>query len=183
MLYKFFAGRALTTLIFISVHTAGMSGEPLVDDAKFAEALQRVLDREKHDLSAIVGGMNVASGTDLPLVSPVDSTIIFGTLQEPEKGTATYAAETAAKAFETWSKTSQEERSRILRFVVNAMGTRRYDLAAEIVLSTGFTRREAMLEVDRFVEIIRQAADDAASIKVEWSRRTNQLRPIQPTTS
>ena len=123
-----------------------MSGEPLVDDAKFEEALQRVLDREKHDLSAIVGGMNVASGTDLPLVSPVDSTIIFGTLQEPEQGTATYAAETAAKAFETWSKTSQEERSRILRFVVNAMGTRRYDLAAEIVLSTGFTRREAMLK-------------------------------------
>jgi len=142
-----------------------MSGEPLVDDAKFEEALQRVLDREKHDLSAIVGGMNIASGTNLPLVSPVDSTIIFGTLQEPEKGTATYAAEAAAKAFESWSKTSQEERSRILRFVVNAMGTRRYDLAAEIVLSTGFTRRGAMLEVDRFVEILRQAADDAASIK------------------
>ena len=65
-----------------------MSGDIQIDDAKFEEALQTVLDRPKHDFSAIVGGMHVASGTDMPLVSPIDNTIIFGTLQEPEKGTA-----------------------------------------------------------------------------------------------
>ena len=142
-----------------------MSGDPQVDDKLFENALSQVLDRSKHDLSAIVGGMNVASGVDLPLVSPIDETIIFGTLQEPEKGTATMAAEAAAKAFESWSKTSMEERARILNFVVNAMGTRRYPLAAEIVLSTGMTRAEALAEVDNFVAILKKAAEDAATIK------------------
>ena len=70
-----------------------MSGDIQIDDAKFEEALQTVLDRPKHDFSAIVGGMHVASGTDMQLVSPIDNTIIFGTLQEPEKGTASMAAE------------------------------------------------------------------------------------------
>lgn len=142
-----------------------MTGDIQLDDAKFEEALQTVLDRSKHDLSAIAGGMHVASGTDMPLVSPVDSTIIFGTLQEPEKGTATMAAEAAKKAFENWSKTSMEERARILTFVYNSLGTRRYTLAAEILLSTGMSRAEALAEVDRFTEIIRQAAQDAAAIK------------------
>lgn len=142
-----------------------MSGEFPVDDAKFESALQLVLDREKHDLSAMIGGMNIASGTDMPLESPVDRSIIFGTLQEPEKGTAKYAAETANKAFETWSKVPAEERARILTFVLNSLGTRRYSLAAEIVLSTGFTRREALAEVDRFGEILRQAAEDTVSVK------------------
>ncbi|MCQ2085196.1 MAG: aldehyde dehydrogenase family protein [archaeon] len=142
-----------------------MSGEPAYDDAKFEEALQMVLDKNKHDYSAMIGGTHIASGVDMPLVSPVDNTIIFGTLQEPEKGTATVAAETAKKVFETWSKSSQEERGRILSFVVNAMGTRRYSLAAEIVLSTGMTRKEAIAEVDRFVEVLKQAAEDAVTIK------------------
>ncbi len=142
-----------------------MSGESPVDDAKFESAFQLVLDREKHDFSSMVGGMNIASGTDLPLESPIDRTIIFGTLQEPEKGTAKYAAETANKTFGTWSKTSAEERARILSFVSNALGTRRYSLAAEIVLSTGFTRREALAEVDRFMEILRKAIEDTVSVK------------------
>ncbi len=142
-----------------------MSGEPIVDDAKFESAFQLVLDREKHDLSSMIGDMNIASGTDMPLESPIDRSIIFGTLQEPEKGTAKYAAETASKAFETWSKAPAEERARILNFVLNSLGTRRYALAAEIVLSTGFTRREALAEVDRFEEILRKAAEDTVTIK------------------
>ena len=142
-----------------------MSGDIQIDDAKFEEALQTVLDRPKHDFSAIVGGMHVASGTDMPLVSPIDNTIIFGTLQEPEKGTASMAAEAAKKAFETWSKSTNDERARILNFVYNSLGTRRYTLAAEIVLSTGMTRREAMAEVDAFAEILKKAAEDAAAIK------------------
>lgn len=145
--------------------SAFMSGESTVDDAKFQAAFQLVLDREKHDLSSMVGGMNIASGTAMPLASPIDGTIIFGSLQEPEKGTATYAAENSKKAFETWSKVSAEERARVLNFVINSLGTRRYSLAAEIVLSTGFTRREALAEVDRFIEILRKAKEDAVSVK------------------
>ncbi len=151
--------------MFLTAFYIFMSGEPIVDDAKFENAFQLVLDREKHDLSAIIGGMNIASGVDMPLESPLDRSIIFGTLQEPEKGTAKYAAETAFKAFGTWSKVSAEERARVLTFVLNALGTKRYALAAEIVLSTGFTRREALAEVDRFEEILRQAIEDTTSIK------------------
>lgn len=142
-----------------------MAGEPEINDEKFEAALQTVLDRQKHDYSAMVGSQHIASGSDLPLVSPIDDTIIFGTLQEPEKGTAAMAAEKARKVFETWSKSSMEERARVLAFVLNSMGTRRYSLAAEIVLSTGMTRREALAEVDRFTEVLGKAAEDAASIK------------------
>ncbi|MCQ2070745.1 MAG: aldehyde dehydrogenase family protein [archaeon] len=142
-----------------------MSAEKVFDNAKFEAAINMVLDGEKHDYPAYSNGMKIASGTDLPLVSPIDSTIIFGTLQEPEAGTATLAAQAAADAFPAWSKESPEKRAAILSFVASAVESRRYRLAAEVVLSTGITPVEAFKEVDRTIEILKKAAVDTVEIK------------------
>ena len=135
------------------------------DDVKFEAALQIALDREKHDYPAIIGGMNIASGADMPLVSPVDETIIFGTLQEPEEGTVAVAAEKADAAFASWSKTSPAERAGIISAVAESVRARRYNLAAEILLSTGMVRKEAVAEVDRLIEVLDRVAADTPSVK------------------
>ena len=64
-----------------------MSGDIQIDDAKFEEALQTVLDRPKHDFSAIVGGMHVASGTDMVIGSGEDFRIIHRITSGEEVGT------------------------------------------------------------------------------------------------
>lgn len=135
------------------------------DNAKFEAALQMALDKEKHDYPAVIGGMYVASGTDMPLVSPVDDTIIFGTLQEPEEGTTAVAAEKADEAFATWSKTSPAERASVISKVAEDVRTKRYQLAAELLLGTGMVRKEAVAEVDRLIEVLDKAAADAETVK------------------
>lgn len=133
------------------------------DSKKFEAALGMVMDREKHDYSAVIDGLNIASGTDFPLVSPVDDTIIFGTLQQPEPGTARVAAESAAKAFEAWSKEDPADRANVIGKVALAAEKDRYKLAAEVLLSTGMVRGEALAEVDRLISVLKKAADDAGT--------------------
>lgn len=134
------------------------------DNVRFEAALQIALDREKHDYPAIIGGMNVASGMDMPLVSPVDDTIIFGTLQDPEDGTAAVAAEKAAEAFGPWSARPPFERAAVISKAAEEVRRERYRLAAEVTLSTGMVRREAVAEVDRLIEVLDKVAADAVAV-------------------
>jgi aldehyde dehydrogenase (NAD+) len=131
------------------------------DSKTFEAAINMVLDREKHDFPQMVGGLKIASGDSQPLISPVDSTIIFGTLQEPDEGTDAVAAEKAAEAFKTWSETPPAERAAIIGKAASLARTARYRLAAEVLFSTGMVRRDAMQEADRLIEVLDKAAADA----------------------
>ncbi len=68
---------------------------PQMDDGLFDKAVENVLDAPKHDLTAKIGSFDIASGTEDILYSPVDSTVIFGRLQDPEPKTTERAVEAA----------------------------------------------------------------------------------------
>ncbi|MDD4222724.1 MAG: aldehyde dehydrogenase family protein [Candidatus Methanomethylophilus sp.] len=138
-----------------------MSAVHDLDDKKFEVALQNELAAEKHDFPSYIGGLKVASGTDFPCSSPVDSTIIFGRFQEPEPGTMAAAARSADRAFGPWSKTAPAVRAKTVGDVAEAVAAHRYQLAAQVLLSSGMTRGMAVAEVDRLVDVLRQAAQDA----------------------
>ncbi|AGI47265.1 NAD-dependent aldehyde dehydrogenase [Thermoplasmatales archaeon BRNA1] len=137
----------------------------IFDDSKFDAAYDQALDSPKHDFPSKINGENVASGIEDLLVSPVDDTIIFGRLQDPVPGTMKKAAEDAARAFEMWSKSSPEERSRILSAVADSIEKRLYRLAADVVLSTGMVRKDAFAEAETCLEVVRQASKDAMNVK------------------
>lgn len=135
------------------------------DSDMFERAMLGILDSPKHDYPAYIDGLAVASGTDDPLVSPVDDTIIFGRLQDPEPGTAAKAAERAKGKVPLWSSMAGAERAAVLGKAADSVERRRYFLAAEVVLSTGMCREEALAEVDRLAEVVRKAAEDAKGIR------------------
>jgi len=130
-----------------------------MDDSLFDKAIENVLDTPKRDCVAKIGSLDVASGTEDIVYSPIDSTIIFGRLQDPEPGTVTRAADNAAEAFKTWSKTAPRERKVILEKLVTLMEPRLYRLAAECVLSTGMTREDAFNEAVSAIEAVKRAVD------------------------
>lgn len=135
------------------------------DDKTFEAAIDMVLGREKHDFPQIIGGLKIASGTDRPLCSPIDSTVIFGTIQEPEEGTDALAVAKAREAFSSWSGTSPAERAAVIGKAASFARTARYRLAAEVMFSTGMVREDAMQEADRLIEVLDKAASDAGSVK------------------
>jgi len=127
---------------------------PSYDDEKFETAFQAVLQLKKRDYPSYVGGMKVASGIEFVVNSPIDSTIVFGTFQEPENGTTDYAVDVALKVHPTWVGTPLNERKVFFENLLEMVMTQRYRLAAAVLLSAGTTRRESVAEVDRLIEVI-----------------------------
>lgn len=130
------------------------------EDRKFEAALNAVLHMDKRDYPAYVGGLKVASGHDYPVSSPVDSSIIFGTFQEPEDGLTDRAVTVAKEAFDIWSAVEPSKRIEIFDRVLDTMVRQKYRLAALLTLSSGMTRNEAFDEVERLIEVIDDACQE-----------------------
>ncbi|MCL2295636.1 MAG: aldehyde dehydrogenase family protein [Methanomassiliicoccaceae archaeon] len=124
------------------------------DDEKFETAFQAVLQLKKKDYPSYIGGMKVASGIEFVVNSPIDSTIVFGTFQEPEDGTTDMAVDAALKAHLIWAGKSVQERIGFFGKLLEMIKAQRYRLAAAILLSSGMTRRESVAEVDRLIEVM-----------------------------
>ena len=130
------------------------------EDRFYNAALDSVLANGKKDYPSYVGGLKVASGNGFQVCSPVDTSIIFGTFQEPEEGLADRAVTVAKDTFVSWSKTPVSERTEIFDRALEDIQRQRYRLAAAVSLSTGMCRPEALEEVDRLIEVIAKACDD-----------------------
>lgn len=129
-------------------------GRPAYDDDKFEAAFQAALQMKKKDHPSYIGGMKVASGTEFAVKSPIDSSISFGTFQEPEDGTADRAVDVALKVHEGWAETPLQARTGFFGDLLEMIRSQRYRLAAMVLLSSGMTRQESVSEVDRLIEII-----------------------------
>jgi len=126
----------------------------IYDDEKFETAFQSILQLKKKDYPSYIGGMKVASGIEFVVKSPIDSTIVFGTFQEPEEGTTDHAVDVALKVHPTWAGMPLEKRISFFENLLEMIKTQRYRLAAAVLLSSGMTRRESVAEVDRLIEVI-----------------------------
>lgn len=132
---------------------------PQFDDTLMDKAIETVLDGPKHDCAAKIGAFTIASGTEDILYSPIDDTIIFGRLQDPEPGTADKAVDVANEAFAKWSSTSPAERKAVLVKLHDLMVPRLYRMAAEVLLSTGVSRKDAFVEACAALDAVKRAAD------------------------
>ncbi len=134
-------------------------------DDKFESGMQVVLQTDKKDFPAIVGGLMIASGVEFSVGSPLDDSITFGKFQEPEKGIAGIAVDAALKAFNTWSKTSVESRLEIFTKVRRNLMAQKYILAATILVNAGMGKSEAVCEVERMISILNDGCEKLADIK------------------
>lgn len=96
----------------------------------------------------------MASGVEFVVRSPIDDSIIFGRFQEPEVGITEFAVDSSLSAFESWSKTSVQDRVSCFEKALEIIRAQRYRLAALVLVSSGMTVAESVKEVDRLIEVI-----------------------------
>ncbi|MDR0309545.1 MAG: aldehyde dehydrogenase family protein [Candidatus Methanoplasma sp.] len=161
---------------------ANPDGHPSYDDEKFETAFQAALQAKKKDFPSYIGGMKVASGNSFVVKSPIDSSIAFGTFQEPEEGITARAVEVAAKVHTIWSETPLRDRVEYFKNLLEAIKVQRYRLAAMVLLSSGMTRHESVAEVDRLIEVIsaecRNAKEDMRGKTGAWGIITSYNSPL-----
>lgn len=123
------------------------------EERKFEGAFNSVLHMDKRDYPNYVGGLMVASGHEYPISSPIDTSIIFGTFQEPEPGTADRAVDAAQKALKDWRLIGAEGRAKIIEEFVDRVKRQRYRFAAIVTLSSGMLAKDALEEVDTLISV------------------------------
>ncbi|NLL94480.1 MAG: aldehyde dehydrogenase family protein [Thermoplasmatales archaeon] len=135
------------------------------EERKFMGAFNTVLHIDKKDYTNFIGGLMVASGNEYSVSSPIDTSIIFGTFQDPEPGTADRAVDAAARAHAEWSKEKPSERVALFERFLDRLTRQRYRFAAIACLSTGMTIKDSLNDVDAFIKIVENACADASGVK------------------
>ena len=152
------------------------------EDAAFLKALDAILGSGKRDYPSYVGGLKIASGMLKDVHSPIDSTIIFGSFQEPDDGLTDRAVEVAKAAYGKWSRTSAEERAAIVEKVIFGIRQSRYRLAAMATLGAGMVKSSALAEVDILIDMMSKACDDVRKRRCKpegvWAVLTSYNSPL-----
>ena len=130
---------------------------------QYEKSVMMVLNGEKRDYPSYFGGLKIASGNEFKVVSPIDSSIVFGIFQEPEEGIMVEAVTAAVAAAKTWSEVPMEKRAEYFRMPLETIKARRMFYAASVTVSTGMAREDALAEVDALIGILSKAIEDGTS--------------------
>jgi 1-pyrroline-5-carboxylate dehydrogenase len=109
----------------------------------FQAALERVRSRlgEKHPL--VIAGREVWTESTFDSLNPAHPTQVAGTFSKADMPLAGQAIAAAAAAFETWKRTSADERGGLLFRAADLMRARRHEFSAWMVYEVGKSWVEA----------------------------------------
>ena len=123
--------------------------EPFTDFSKEenASAMRAALATVKSELGReyplVIGGERIKTDGKLESLNPANRTEVVGRFQKATKELATRAVEAAYEAFQTWKRTSAEERANLLFRVAGILRERKHELSAWMIYEVGKTWPEA----------------------------------------
>lgn len=123
--------------------------EPFTDFSKAenAQAMRDALAKVKSELGReyplVIGGERIKTDSKLDSINPANRTEVVGRFQKATKELATRAVETAYETFETWKKTTAQERADLLFRVADILRQRKHELSAWMIYEVGKTWPEA----------------------------------------
>src|SRR5690349_6912364 len=123
--------------------------EPFTDFTKeenaqaMRDALEKVGAELGREYPLVIGGERLTTGSLLDSVNPANRTQVVGRFNKATKELASRAVDKAAEAFETWKKTSAEERAELLFRVAAIMRERKHELSAWMIHEVAKTWPEA----------------------------------------
>jgi RHH-type transcriptional regulator, proline utilization regulon repressor / proline dehydrogenase / delta 1-pyrroline-5-carboxylate dehydrogenase len=126
---------------------------------KMCSALREVRNRFGEKYPLVIGGEKVWSDQLTPSVNPSAPDEIVGYGSEAGIPEAERAVKAAREAFGKWSRTSVEERARLLERVADIMERRRYELSAVEVFEVGKPWNEADADIREAIDFCRFYAD------------------------
>ena len=123
--------------------------EPFTDFTKeenaqaMRDAIAKVREQLGREYPLVIGGERITTDSMLDSLNPANRTEVVGRFNKATKELASRAVEKAAEAFETWKKTSAEERAELLFRVAAIMRERKHELSAWMIHEVAKTWPEA----------------------------------------
>ena len=107
------------------------------------EALERVKSELGREYPLVIGGERVKTGRTFDSLNPARRTEVVGRFQKATEELARRAVETANETFQTWSRTSAEERAGLLFRVSGLLRERKHYFSAWMIHEVAKTWAEA----------------------------------------
>ena len=150
----------------------GFSNEPPTDFSieDNRTALQQALEDVRGELGReyplIIGGKSCDSRSSLVSRNPSDTSEVIGHVASASADQAADAVAAAAAAFPQWAATDAHQRADCLELIAAEMRTRRFELAAWIILEVGKPWTEADAEVSEAIDFCMYYAQQMRRLSV-----------------
>lgn len=129
--------------------------------AKQKEALAKVKGLFGKEYSNIIDGKDVFTSSKTLSYSPANKDVLIGTFQKSGKDDAEKAMQAALTAFQTWKKTTAEERAAYLMKASEIIKARRFEINAWMISEAGKNYGEADADTCEAIDFLEFYAREA----------------------
>src|SRR6266852_6640067 len=131
------------------LHDGPFVNEPLTDFSQpenarqMRAAIEKVRGQLGHEYNLIIGGQRIQTKDKIKSLNPAKPSQVVGLHQKAGKEHVEPAMNAALRAFETWSRTSVEERASLLFRVGDLLRERKFEFSAWMVFEVSKNWAEA----------------------------------------
>jgi len=132
--------------------------EPMIDWSnqenlrRMHETLAKVRSELGREYDLVIGGRRVKSGDISPSINPAKPSDVIGYHHQAGPAEVEPAMQAALQAFETWSRTSLQERTQLLFRVGQLLQQRKFELEAWLVFEVGKNYAEADADIAELID-------------------------------
>ncbi|MDP9052609.1 MAG: L-glutamate gamma-semialdehyde dehydrogenase [Acidobacteriota bacterium] len=146
-------------------------------------AIAAVRSRLGHEYDLVLGGRRLRTETKIVSINPARPAEVVGVHQRADESHVEPAMQAALAAFETWSRTSAQQRAGLLFRTANLVRERKFEMCAWLTFEVGKNFAEADADVGETIDFLefyaREALRlDAATTPIQLPGEHNQLRYI-----
>jgi 1-pyrroline-5-carboxylate dehydrogenase len=163
--------------------------EPMIDWSnpenvrKMQDAIEKVRSELGREYDLVIGGRRIKSGDTAPSVNPAKPSEVVGVHQQAGPAEVEPAMQAALKAFETWSRTTVQDRATLLFRVAQLLRERKFELEAWLAFEVGKNYGEADADIAELIDFCNLYALEAlrldnAATPVQLPGEHDQLRYI-----
>src|SRR5271165_5128551 len=132
--------------------------EPMIDWSnpenvrRMQAAIEKVRAELGREYDLVIGGRRIKTGDTAPSVNPAKPSEVVGIHQQAGPAEVEPAMQAALKAFETWSRTTVEERTTLLFRVAQLLRESKFELEAWLVFEVGKNYGEADADIAELID-------------------------------
>ena len=179
-----------TTLVSKSIEPRSPKGayanEPFTDfkaaenAARMRDALESVARQLGREYDLVIGGERLKTAEKITSVNPARPTQVVGVHQKAGAEHAQPAMAAALRAFESWSRTSWDERVSLLLGAADAIRRRKFEFCAWLTYEVGKNWAEADADVGETIDFLEFYAREAlrlaaAKTPIQYPGERNEL--------
>jgi len=144
--------------LLVNLHEGAFKNEPFVDFSreenarKMRSAIEKVRGQLSREYDLIIGGKRVRTTDKIRSLNPAKPSQVIGIHQKAGKEHVEPAMNAALKAFETWSRTSVEERASLLFRVGDLLRERKFEFMSWLVFEVSKNWAEADADIAETID-------------------------------